>query len=113
MAVTVVVMRFQRAFILSYEKSADAAAKRSEPVPMSYAKALETMCRVGIFPVVYPGKRHTHPHPYDRFVAAGMTPDYPRPEAPASSTPAGNLVGSVFGIVITIAVFRFVNRDSL
>ncbi|MBL9172320.1 MAG: hypothetical protein JNL10_02195 [Verrucomicrobiales bacterium] len=31
----------------------------------------------------------THPHLYDRMLAAGVTPDYPRPEKPSRLTLPG------------------------
>lgn len=46
----------------------------------TYARALESIYRVNLIPAVMPGKKQIHPHLYDRLLAAGITPDYPRPK---------------------------------
>ncbi len=48
----------------------------------TYARALELICRVNLIPVVTRSKRNIHPDLYDRLIAAGVPPDYPRPEPP-------------------------------
>jgi Zn-dependent protease with chaperone function len=47
-----------------------------------YARALEKIYEANLVPVVMRGRRHVHPHLYDRLVASGTTPDYPRPAPP-------------------------------
>lgn len=47
-----------------------------------YARALEKVYRANLSPAVMRGKRHVHPHLYDRLIAAGSPPDYPRPAPP-------------------------------
>jgi Zn-dependent protease with chaperone function len=49
----------------------------------AYARALEKGYEANLLPVVMPGRRHVHPHLYDRLIAAGRPPDYPRPGPPA------------------------------
>ena len=63
---------------------ADAIAEKCEVVRGVYARALERLYRDNQMPAVMPGNRYLHPHLYDRLVSAGVTPDYPRPDAPAS-----------------------------
>ena len=43
---------------------------------------LEKIYEANLVPVVLGAKRTTHPELYDRLVAAGVTPEYYRPEAP-------------------------------
>ena len=38
-----------------------------------------------------PGNRAVHPHLYDRMLAAGVTPDFPRPDQPQKLTWTGRL----------------------
>lgn len=47
----------------------------------TYARALEKLYEANLMPVVGPAKE-VHPHLYDRMIAAGVTPDYPRPTPP-------------------------------
>ncbi|MEI9999488.1 MAG: M48 family metalloprotease [Verrucomicrobiota bacterium] len=47
-----------------------------------YPRALEKLYEDNLVPAVMPGRRQVHPHLYDRLLAAGLTPDYPRPRPP-------------------------------
>lgn len=49
----------------------------------SYASALEKLYEENLVPAVM-RRRTTHPHLYDRILAAGVNPPYPRPEPPPS-----------------------------
>ncbi len=51
--------------------------------PVIYTRALEKIYEANQLPVVMPGKRQIHPHFYDRMLAAGLTPAYPRPAPPS------------------------------
>lgn len=64
------------------EVRADSAASEREEFKGVYAQALERLYRDNQLPAVMPGQRQVHPHLYDRLLAAGVTPDYPRPKAP-------------------------------
>jgi Zn-dependent protease with chaperone function len=68
-----------RRFGLRMERRADTIAKTNEGNPGTYARALERICRTNMMPVVTSGRPKTHPHLYDRLLAAGVVPDYPRP----------------------------------
>jgi Zn-dependent protease with chaperone function len=65
------------------EIRADAAVRRLESAPGTYARALERIYAANLIPVVHGMKRQTHPELYDRLVAAGAPPPYPRPSAPS------------------------------
>lgn len=47
-----------------------------------YARSLERLHEVNLVPAVMAGTKQSHPHLYDRMLAAGVTPDYERPEPP-------------------------------
>jgi hypothetical protein len=49
---------------------------------VAYARALEKLYAANLLPVVVRGKRQVHPHLYDRLVAVGVPPAYPRPAPP-------------------------------
>lgn len=63
------------------ESHADAAAMQSGEDSVAYAHALETLYRANQMPAMMRGST-PHPHLYDRMLAAGVTPDYPRPLPP-------------------------------
>ena len=97
--------RFFTRLSLRLEKRADDAARRGSESP-AYAKALEHIYRNNLLPAVLPRKAaRTHPDLYDRMLAAGVTPDYPRP-APADD---GHWI-QVFTIALSIvAVLGWMN----
>jgi Zn-dependent protease with chaperone function len=61
------------------EHAADAHAAEHSP---AYARALEAIYRLAGIPAVV-SRRTTHPSLYDRMLAAGAIPDYPRPSPPS------------------------------
>ena len=64
------------------EVRADAQARPAEEARGAYGRALAKIYEMNLVPVVMGAKRRTHPELYDRLVAAGVNPDYPRPAAP-------------------------------
>jgi len=68
------------------EKRADRIAVGNQLVePAVYARALERLYQINQMPAVMPRRAHKiHPDLYDRMLAAGVTPDFPKP-APAKS----------------------------
>ena len=82
----VILSRLTVDFRRRMERRADSMATVHEgPSPGTYARALERLYQINQMPAVMPGKR-THPNLYDRLLAAGVTPAYPRPAAPARLT---------------------------
>jgi Zn-dependent protease with chaperone function len=68
---------------LRLEKRADEAARQGAESP-AYARALERLHRRNLMPAVLaPRTARTHPDLYDRMLAAGVTPNYPRPDPPS------------------------------
>ena len=68
------------------EKRADQMAVENQNAePAVYARALERLYQINQMPAVMPRRAHKiHPDLYDRMLAAGVTPDFPKP-APAKS----------------------------
>jgi predicted Zn-dependent protease len=77
-----VLARLFRRIARRMEERADRAALGGADASPVYARALERICQANLMPVVMPG-RPVHPHLYDRLVAAGAAPAYPRPEPPS------------------------------
>lgn len=73
------------------EERADRVAQTHETAPGRYATALERLYRHNLVPAVMGSRRHIHPHLYDRLTAAGVVPDYPRPEPPSRARIRGAL----------------------
>lgn len=91
-AVFVILQRLINLLRRCMEHRADHAAigGAGETSPV-YARALEKLYEAGQLPAVMPGKSMVHPHLYDRMVQAGVTPDFPRPAAPARFSRPGLL----------------------
>ncbi|HEY4417051.1 MAG TPA: M48 family metalloprotease [Verrucomicrobiae bacterium] len=64
------------------EQRADQIAQTAEGDSGTYARALTHLYEDGLLPAVSLKKGTTHPHLYDRILAAGVTPDFPRPAPP-------------------------------
>jgi Zn-dependent protease with chaperone function len=87
----------------SHEKDADAHAAHHSP---AYARALETLYRLAGIPATL-SRATTHPSLYDRMVAAGATPDFPRPKPPRGWLPLLVLaVVPVFAFVAALGTNR-------
>jgi hypothetical protein len=52
----------------------------------AFARALSRLHEDSQIPAVFADNNYSHPSLYDRLIAAGMTPDYPRPTPPETST---------------------------
>ncbi len=83
-------------FLRHQEHRADAVAKEHEEEEGAYARALEKLYRLSLIPAILPGAGKTHPHLYDRLLSSGVTPTFPRPEAPKN----GRSRVAVFGLVV-------------
>ncbi|HWE35750.1 MAG TPA: M48 family metalloprotease [Isosphaeraceae bacterium] len=67
------------------EERSDAVGRAHEGDAGTYARALEEIHRANLIPAVLLGKgrRQVHPFLYDRMLAAGVEPAYPRPGPPS------------------------------
>jgi Zn-dependent protease with chaperone function len=90
--VTVTFQRFWRRL----EQRSDEVAVRHEIQPGAFARALEKLYAFNLVPAVMHGKRTTHPHLYDRLLAAGITPSYARPAPRRCSTSAHSITRPVW-----------------
>jgi len=66
------------------ERRADGVAHRHDLTRGTYARALERLYQFNVMPAVIGSRAAAHPDLYDRMVAAGLTPSYPRPRRPSS-----------------------------
>jgi hypothetical protein len=80
-----VIRKITRRVARRMELRADVAGRAHQVEEGTYAHALERLYEANLTPVVMLGKRRPHPHLYDRLVAAGLTPSYPRPDPPSRS----------------------------
>jgi len=100
----VLISKFTHWLSQRLEKRADAAARSEQSNEGVYARALEKLYRENQIPAVNPDNKQTHPHLYDRMVAAGVTPDYPRPAKPRKMTGAGWLIIVAMGMAVGITM---------
>jgi Zn-dependent protease with chaperone function len=77
-----VVWLLVRRFTRRLESRADDLAHQYEPEPGAYARALLRLYEASALPAAH-SKHASHPQLYDRLVAAGVSPDFPRPKTPA------------------------------
>ncbi len=86
LAVTLIMRTRFRRMGRRMEVRADAIASANEGKEAAYAQALQRIYEVNQMPAVMSGRRRIHPNLYDRLVAAGITPDFPKPEPPQRFT---------------------------
>jgi Zn-dependent protease with chaperone function len=98
------VAKYARWLSLRMEKQADSLALREQTREGVYASALEKIYRENIIPAVNVNDKQTHPHLYDRMVAAGIAPDYPRPAKPKRLTLFGWIYVLSFGFLLGLLV---------
>ena len=96
--------QFTRWFSLRMEKQADQKACAEVENDGVYARALERLYRENQMPAVNTSDHQTHPHLYDRVVAGGITPDYPRPRKPRRITWVGAAHLVVLGLLVGINI---------
>jgi Zn-dependent protease with chaperone function len=86
------------------EVRADAIAHGQEEDAGVYARALEKIHEANRIPAVFPAREQTHPHLYDRLLAAGVTPAYSRPKPPLSTTWSGQILSILLGVLVVLSV---------
>jgi Zn-dependent protease with chaperone function len=105
---TVLLWIFTQRLSRRMEVCADRFAHLHQREEGIYARALEKLYETNQMPAVMPDDRQMHPHLYDRMLAAGITPEYPRPLAPASRSSQRIVMVTVLVILI---VWRLVQED--
>lgn len=79
-----------------FEEAADAHAHEHGADKAVYARALERLYEANGVPAVMPKARLTHPHLYDRMIAAGVTPSYERPLPPKPASRLATVIVAFF-----------------
>jgi Zn-dependent protease with chaperone function len=98
------IAKFSRWLSQRMEKRADQLALNEQTQEGVYAGALEKIYCENKIPAVNVNDKQTHPHLYDRMVAAGITPDYPRPTRPSRLTVIGWVYAFSIGILFMLLV---------
>ena len=98
LAITLGYIRFTH----RYEKRADHLENEAIGDPNAYMRSMIKLHQANVHPAVMPGKQ-THPHLYDRLLAAGIQPDFPRPLPPSRKTP----LLTVLATTIAVAILMF------
>ena len=80
--IPLLLLLFVKGLSVRMEKRADQVATNAQIETGVYGRALEKLYRENLIPAVNAGNRRTHPHLYDRLLAAGVTPDFPKPPPP-------------------------------
>ena len=93
-----------RSLSVRLEERADIAARNSRGDEGEFAAALERLYEVNLLPAVT-SVRQGHPHLYDRLIASGSTPTFPRPRPPPIWAAALSLL-----LVVLCSVLLFVAR---
>jgi len=104
--VTLGVPRIYRKFSRKLETRADQMAAANEGDEGTYARALSRVYEDNLVPAVTSKNRATHPHLYDRLVAAGVTPDFPRPAAAKAIAWHGHIFAGLLGLLFAIFAIR-------
>lgn len=105
---TLVVPRLYRHISRKLESRADQMAKANEGDAGTYARALTRLYEDNLAPAVSAKERASHPHLYDRLLAAGVTPDFPRPAAARSMAWNGTMFAGLVGILFAIFAMRLI-----
>jgi len=95
-----------RWFSRRLEKRADHAAHTNEGEAGTYARALARLYEDNLIPAVLPRRGRTHPDLYDRLLAVGVQPDFPRPAAASSNAIHGLLFCALLGILLVLSLNR-------
>jgi Zn-dependent protease with chaperone function len=93
------------------EVRADAVAHSNEPDSGVYARALTRLYEDALAPAVNARESATHPHLYDRLLAAGVTPDFPRPEPPARLAWHGRLLSWLLALLAVALAIRLSRNE--
>ncbi|HTB83302.1 MAG TPA: M48 family metalloprotease [Candidatus Sulfotelmatobacter sp.] len=104
--VFVLLMVLARKIGRKMEVRADDAARHFQLEPGVYASALEHLYQMNHMPAVMPQTRNVHPHLYDRMLAAGITPSYPRPDKPERISGHGDLMSVCLGVLVLAVLFK-------
>jgi Zn-dependent protease with chaperone function len=108
---TVCVPVVYRRISLKLEARADELAHQNEAEEGSYARALLRLHEDSLLPAVMAKSRTAHPHLYDRLLAAGLTPDFPRPTPAAAMAWPGIVWSAALGMSAMFLVLRLTQQQ--
>jgi hypothetical protein len=92
------------------ETRADDMATANEGDAGTYARALTRLYADNLLPAVTAKERATHPHLYDRLLAAGVTPDFPRPAPAVSMAWHGHVFAGLVGMLFAVFAIRLMHH---
>jgi Zn-dependent protease with chaperone function len=105
---TLLIPRVYRSISHQLELRADTVAHHHENDPGTYARALSRLHEDNLIPAVHSRDHSTHPHLYDRMIAAGVTPDFARPEPARRMDWHGYLVLIILGLLVSALLIRLI-----
>lgn len=89
-----------RRFTRNLEKRADRVEREAIVDPAPYMRSLLSLYEANLAPAVMPGAQ-SHPHLYDRLLAGGIQPDFPRPRPPSRAKPLlSALAATIIAVVL-------------
>jgi len=100
----IVLQRFGRRM----EVRADGVARAHEGDAGTYAGALEKIYRANLIPAVLAKGRRVHPDLYDRLLAAGVQPSYPRPRPPSRLPAAAGAILALGPLLVAVVALHLV-----
>jgi len=103
--ITLVVFRISIGISRKLEVRADNFAKASETDAGTYARALARLYEDNLIPAVI-AKKHRHPDLYDRLLAAGVTPDFPKPIPARPVAWHGRFFAALAGLLVAVIIIR-------
>lgn len=94
------IMLGYRRFTRVMEQRADGLERETITDPGAYMRSMIKLGEANLTPAVMPGGQ-THQHLYDRLLAGGIQPDFPRPTAPLRAKP---LLAAMAAAILTMVV---------
>jgi Zn-dependent protease with chaperone function len=93
------------------ESRADRLAVQGEG-SQTFALALAKLYEGNLMPAVMPTHRTTHPDLYDRLLAVGVEPDFPRPAKPSKISWPATVLSGVLGLLVAMTFIRFQEKGA-
>jgi len=94
------------------ESRADQMAKAHESDIGTYARALIRIYEDNLTPAVFEKAYKSHPDLYDRVLAAGVTPDFPRPTPSERMAAYGYIFAAIMGFLFAIFAISLMQSHS-
>jgi Zn-dependent protease with chaperone function len=98
---------FARRLSRRMEIRADKIASANQGEDGTYARALEKLYCDSLIPAVASTNLQMHPHLYDRMMAAGVQPEYPRPAKPRKMALSTLLLWGAYIVLMILTASRF------